>query len=69
MLAVTEKRAGDDAMKARSSQSIELSPPSLADMGVTANQSSNWQSLAAMSDESSVERRDQGKKGAIGPTF
>ena len=51
MLAQTEKRDGGQAMKARSSASTEVIPPTLCDMGITKDQSSNWQALASMSEE------------------
>ena len=58
MLAQTEKRDGGQAMKARSAAPTEVIPPTLADMGITKDQSSNWQALASMSDahfEATVE--------------
>lgn len=50
MLAKAEKRTGGDAMKARSNGTTEL-PPTLAEMGITKDQSSRYQSLASMSDD------------------
>ena len=46
MLAQTEKRDGGQAMKARSNDATEVIPPTLSDMGITKDQSANWQTLA-----------------------
>ena len=51
MLSSTEKRDGGQAMKARSSAATEVIPPTLSDMGITKDQSANWQALASMSEE------------------
>lgn len=50
LLAVIEKRNGGHAMKARSNNATEV-PPTLADMGLTKDESSRYQQLAAMSPE------------------
>lgn len=50
LLSTTEKRNGGHAMKARSDDTTEV-PQTLADMGITKDQSSRYQSLASMSDE------------------
>lgn len=50
MLSNTDLRTGGDAMKARSDDSTKV-PPTLADMGLTKDQSSRYQQLAAMPDE------------------
>ncbi len=47
LLSVMEKRDGGDAMKARSNPSTEV-PPTLAEIGLTRDQSSRYQQLAAM---------------------
>jgi hypothetical protein len=54
--AATDLRTGGDAMKARSRDSIEL-PPTLADMGLTKDQSSRYQQLAAGAAMVQVARR------------
>lgn len=51
MLAGMEKRDGGDAMKARSHDVTEVSPPSLSDLGIDKMQSSRWQREAAVDDE------------------
>ena len=51
MLSVMPKQTVGDAAKARSGAATELLPLSLADMGITKDQSANWQSLASMSEE------------------
>ena len=50
LLTETEKRNGGHAMKARSHDATEV-PPSLADIGLTKDQSSRYQRLAAMPEE------------------
>jgi hypothetical protein len=50
LLSHMEKRDGGDAMKARSNPSTEV-PPTLADIGLTRDQSSRYQQLAAMPDD------------------
>lgn len=50
LLASTEKRNGGHAMKARSDYSTEV-PPTLSDMGLTKDESSRYQQLAAMPSE------------------
>lgn len=50
LLTHTEKRNGGHAMKARSDDSTEV-PPTLADMGLTKDESSRYQQLAAMPDD------------------
>jgi hypothetical protein len=50
LLAVTEKRTGGHAMKARSDATTEV-PPTLSDMGLTKDESSRYQQLAAMPAE------------------
>lgn len=47
LLARTEKRNGGHAMKARSDDTTEV-PPTLSDMGLTKDESSRYQQLAAM---------------------
>lgn len=57
MLAQTEKAPAGRPAKNRSSDTTN-SPATLADMGITKDQSSNWQALASMSDahfEATVE--------------
>lgn len=51
LLTATEKRNGGHAMKARSNAGSELAPPTLAEMGLTHNESSRYQQLAAMPSE------------------
>lgn len=50
MLAVTEKAPAGRPAVNRSSDTTN-SPATLSDMGITKDQSSNWQTLATMSDE------------------
>lgn len=50
LLSATEKRNGGHAMKARSNNATEV-PPTLAQMGLTKDESSRYQQLAAMPDE------------------
>ena len=50
LLSVMEKRDGGDAMKARSNPSTAV-PPTLADTGLTRDQSSRYQQLAAKPEE------------------
>lgn len=51
MLAEMEKRDGGDAMKARSHDVTEVSPPSLSDLGIDKMQSSRWQREAAVDEQ------------------
>jgi hypothetical protein len=50
LLADTPKRDGGDAMKARSHDVTEL-PPKLSDLGISKQQSSDWQRMAKVPDE------------------
>lgn len=50
LLTATEKRNGGHAMKARSNDSTKV-PPTLGDMGLTKDESSRYQQLAAMPAE------------------
>lgn len=50
LLSATPKRNGGHAMKARSDATTEV-PPTLADMGLSKDESSRYQQLAAMPDD------------------
>lgn len=50
MLAAMQKQNGGHASKARSRSTTEL-PPTLESLGVSKDQSSRWQKLAAISDD------------------
>lgn len=58
MLAQTPKATGAAGIGPIALQATEGNPPTLAEMGITYNQSANWQALASMSDahfEATVE--------------
>lgn len=50
MLAELEKRDGGHASKARSQPATEL-PPTLEELGITKDESSNWQAIASLAQE------------------
>lgn len=51
MLAQTEKSRGAAGIGPIALHAMERNRPTLAEMGITHNQSSNWQALASMSEE------------------
>ncbi len=51
MLAQTPKATGAAGIGPIALQATEGNPPTLAEMGITYNQSANWQALASMTDE------------------
>lgn len=51
LLAEMPKQHGGHAAKARSHDTTEVIPPTLSDMGISKDQSSRWQKLAAVTEE------------------
>ncbi|MEQ9642523.1 MAG: hypothetical protein RIM84_21020 [Alphaproteobacteria bacterium] len=52
LLVGMDKRNGGDAMRARSVATTELNvPPTLGDLGISRDQSSKWQKLAAVPED------------------
>lgn len=62
------KQTGGDVMKARSSMTTEL-PPTLSDLGISKDQSSDWQALARVDDSTFSAVIEQAKSdGTISET-